>query len=151
MRYLLILSVFLIGCSKEEDVVFNNPYQLRITWQGTGYGFLTKDMLWTKEVNLNNEIFFYIEPDYRSDDSNHKVFNVDIEKLSDTNDVKVILTFNCDTLNIPDEFYGLIRDNIPDFFDIKEEVMVNFYEDKRTVILVEASSVCNPEITVFYE
>ena len=38
MRFLLIFSIFLIGCSKEEDVVFNNPYQLLTAWKGKGYG-----------------------------------------------------------------------------------------------------------------
>jgi hypothetical protein len=46
-----------------------------------------------------------------------------------------------------------MRDGIPDYLNIKKEVLVNFYEDKRTVIFVEASSLrdCNPEISVFYE
>ena len=41
----------------------------------------------------------------------------------------------------------------PDYFDIKGEVFVNFYKDKRTVIEVSPSSDynCNPEFKVFYE
>lgn len=151
MRYLLILSIFLFGCSKEE-VNFKNPYQLELTFLGQGYGLGTKDLLWTKKVDLNNEIIFDINVDYGPNaNSNFQLFDIDITKLSDTTDVKVILTFDCDTATIRHELYGVVRDGIPDYFNIKEEVLVNFYKDKRTVILVEASPVCNPEISVFYE
>ena len=154
MRYfliLLILSIFLFGCSKEE-VNFKNPYQLELTFLGQGYGLGTKDLLWTKKVDLNNEIIFDINVDYGpSANSNFQLFDIDITKLSDTTDVKVILTFDCDTATIRHELYGVVRDGIPDYFNIKEEVLVNFYKDKRTVILVEASPVCNPEISVFYK
>ena len=63
------------------------------------------------------------------------IFDVDITKLADTNNIGnlVILTFDCDTPNIPNETLGFYRDNIPDYFDIKKEVIVNLYEDKRTV------------------
>ena len=152
MRYLLILSIFLIGCTKEEEVVFENPYQLELNWLGQGYGLGTKDHLWTKKVDLNNEIILDINVDYGPNaNSNYKLFDIDITKLSDTNNVRVILTFDCDTATIRHELYGVVRDGIPDYFDIKKEVLVNFYKDKRTVILVEASPICNPEISVFYE
>ena len=151
MRYLLILSVFLFGCSKEESII-SKPYQLRMAWQGQGYGLATKDHLWTKRINLSNEIFLDIDVDYGPNaTSNHKIFDIDITKLSDTTNVRVILTFDCDTSTIIHELYGHVRDGIPEFYDIKEEAMINFYKDKRTVILVEASPVCNPEITVYYE
>jgi len=153
MRYLLILSIFLFGCSKEDAMISKSPYQLRMSWECTGYGCVTTDMLWTKQINLNNKIFYDIIPVYRNYDSNYKTFDIDITKLSDTNDVRVILTFDCDTPNISHETIGFMRDNIPDYFDIKEEVLVNFYEDKRTVIQVSPSSNsnCNPDIRVFYE
>ena len=61
------------------------------------------------------------------------------------------MTFDCDTATIRHELYGIVRDGIPDHFNIKEEVILNFHKDKRTVIIVEASPVCNPEISVFYE
>ena len=152
MRYLPILLLFiLISCSKEE-LVIKNPYQLELSWEGQGYGLGTKDHLWTKKVDLNNEIILNINVDYGpTARSNYKIFDIDITKLSDTNNVKVILTFDCDTATIRHELYGVIRDGIPDYFNIKKEVLVNFYEDKRTIILVEASPVCNPEISVFYE
>ena len=151
IRYLLILSIFFFSCSKEEAVLVN-PYQLELSWVGQGYGLGTKDLLWTKKVDLNNEITFDINVDYGpSANSNFQLFDIDISKLSDTNNVKVILTFDCDTATIRHELYGVVRDGIPDHFNIREEVIVNFYEDKRTVILVEASPVCNPEISVFYE
>ena len=65
-------------------------------------------------------------------------------------------SIDCDAANnwtLLNETFYRIRDGIPDYLNIKEEVMVNFYEDKTTVILVEASSLrdCNPEISVFYE
>ena len=152
MRYLLILSIFLFGCNKEEEVAFENPYQLELSWQGQGYGLGTKDHLWTKKIDLNNEIILDINVDYGpSANSNFQIFDIDITKLSDTTDVKVILTFDCDTATIRHELYGVVRDGIPDYFDIKKEVLINFYKGKRTLILVEASPVCNPEISVFYE
>jgi len=153
MRYLLILSIFLFGCSKEDETILKSPYQLRMSWECTGYACVFTDMLWTKQINLNNKIFYDIIPVYRNFDSNYKTFDIDITKLSDTNDVRVILTFDCDTPNIPHETNGFMRDNIPDYFDIKEEVFINFYEDKRTVIQVSPSSNsnCNPDIRVFYE
>ena len=152
MRYLLILLIFLFSCNKEEEVAFENPYQLELSWQGQGYGLGTKDHLWTKKVDLNNEIILDINVDYGpSANSNFQIFDIDITKLSDTTDVKVILTFDCDTATIRHELYGVVRDGIPDHFNIKEEVIVNFHKDKRTVIIVEASPVCNPEISVFYE
>ena len=151
MKYLLILLIFLFGCSKEDEILDRNPYQLHIAWEGEGYGWGTKDMLWTKEVNLDNKILIDMNPVYGGQGTNFGTFDIDIEKLSDTNDVRVILTFDCDTATIRHELYGVVRDGIPDYFDIKKEVLVNFYKDKRTVILVEASPVCNPEISVFYE
>ena len=151
IRYLLILSIFFFSCSKEEAVL-ENPYQLELSWVGQGYGLGTKDHLWTKKVNLNNEIILDINVDYGPNArSNNQQFDIDITKLSDTTNVRVILTFDCDTATIIHELYGLVRDGIPDHFNIKEEVIVNFYEDKRTLILVEASPICNPEISVFYE
>ena len=152
MRYLLIISIFIFGCSKEEEVSFKNPYQLELSWEGQGYGLGTKDHLWTKKVDLNNEIIYDINVDYGANArSNYQLFDIDITKLSNTTNLKVILTFDCDTATIRHELYGVVRDGIPDHFNIREEVIVNFYEDKRTVILVEASPVCNPEISVFYE
>ena len=113
MRYLLILSVFLFGCSKEEEVVFDNPYQLRMSWECisiSGYSCVTTDMFWTRQINLNNKIFYDIIPVYRNEnlqmDSNYQTFDVDITKLADTNNIKVILTFDCDTPNIPNETLG---------------------------------------------
>jgi len=152
MRYLLILSLLFISCTdKEEEVLFKNPYQLEMAWEGTGYGWGTKDMLWTKTVNLDNKILIDMNPVYGVQDTNFQTFDIDITKLSGTNDVRVILTFDCDTSNIPHETHGFVRDNIPDYFNIKDEVLVNFYDDKKTVILVRASRVCNPDITVSYE
>ncbi|GIR26943.1 MAG: hypothetical protein CM15mP41_1290 [Flammeovirgaceae bacterium] len=48
------------------------------------------------------------------------------------------MTFDCDTATIRHELYGIVRDGIPDHFNIKEEVILNFHKDKRTVIIVEA-------------
>ena len=156
MRYLLILPIFLFGCSKEAEMILKSPYQLRMSWECTsysGYSCVTTDMFWTKQINLNNKIFYNIIPVYGNYDSNYQTFDVDITKLGDTNDIKVILTFDCDSPNISHETIGNIRDNIPDYFDIKEEVLVNFYDDKRTVIQVSPSSNANciPDIRVFYE
>ena len=151
MRHLLILSIFLISCAKEEATI-TKTYQLELSWNGQGYGLGTTDHLWTKKVDLNNEIILDMNVDYGPNArSNYKIFDIDLNKLSDTTNVRVILTFDCDTATIIHELYGLVRDGIPDHFNIKEEALINFYKDKRTVILVEASPVCNPEITVYYE
>ena len=53
MRHLLILSIFLIGCAKEEATI-TKTYQLELSWNGQGYGLGTTDHLWTKKVDLNN-------------------------------------------------------------------------------------------------
>ena len=149
MRVLVILYILIstgnLGCGKEEDVIFENPYQLLTAWKGTGYGQGT--ILWTKQINLNYEIFYDIIPDYKNSDSNFQTFDVDIAKLTDTTDVKVIFTFDCEQ---GDEE---IRDMKPDYFDIKGKVFVNFYKDKRTLIEVSPSSNsnCNPNFKVFYE
>ena len=145
MRYIMILSIFLFSCSKEEQVVFKNPYQLLTAWKGTGYGQGT--ILWTKQINLNYKIFYYIIPGYHTSDTNFQTFDVDISKVGDTTDVKVIFTFDCE-LGIEE-----MRDMKPDYFDIKGEVLVNFYKDKRTLIQVSPSSGsnCNPDFKVFYE
>ena len=141
----MILSIFLFSCSKEEQVVFKNPYQLLTAWKGTGYGQGT--ILWTKQINLNYKIFYYIIPGYHTSDTNFQTFDVDISKVGDTTDVKVIFTFDCE-LGIEE-----MRDMKPDYFDIKGEVFVNFYKDKRTLIQVSPSSGsnCNPDFKVFYE
>ena len=84
IRYLLILSIFFFSCSKEEAIL-ENPYQLELSWVGQGYGLGTKDLLWTKKVDLNNEITFNINVDYGpSANSNFQLFDIDITKLSDT-------------------------------------------------------------------
>ena len=70
---------------------------------------------------------------YEGQNNNFKSFDIDIEKLSVTNDVRVILTFDCDAANnwtLLNETFYRIRDGIPDYLNIKEEVMINFYEDK---------------------
>ena len=145
MRCLLIFSIFLLGCNKEEELIFKNPYQLLTAWKGKGYGQGT--ILWTKQIDLNYKIFYDIIPDYRNSDTNFQTFNVDISKLSDTTDVKVIFTFDCE------QGAEEIRDMKPDIFDIKGEVFVNLYKDKKTVIEVSPSSDynCNLIFRVFYE
>ena len=50
-------------------------------------------------------------------------------------DVKVTLTFSCSAGN---NLYN-------------EDVLVNFYEDKKTVLYVQSVLVCNPDIVVLYE
>jgi len=145
MKYLLILSIFLFGCSKDQELVFKNHYQLLTAWKGTGYGVGT--ILWTKQINLNYKIFYNIIPRYNDADTNFQTFDVDITKLSDTTDIKVIFTFDCELGSEE------IRDMKPDYFDIKGEVLVNIYKDKKTVIEVSPSSNsnCIPNFKVFYE
>ena len=145
MKYLLIFTILFFSCSKDEVVDFKNPYQLLTAWKGKGYGQGT--ILWTKQIDLNYIIFYDIIPDYRNSDTNFQTFDIDISKLGDTTDVKVIFTFDCE------QGAEEIRDMKPDYFDIKGEVFVNFYQDKRTIIEVSPSSNynCNPDFKVFYE
>tara|TARA_Y100000589_G_scaffold74805_1_gene68311 strand:- start:2 stop:442 length:441 start_codon:yes stop_codon:yes gene_type:complete len=144
-KMILFISILFCFSCKEEDLIFENPYQLQTAWKGTGYGQGT--ILWAKQINLNYEIFYDIIPDYKNSDSNFQTFDVDIAKLADTTHVKVIFTFDCEQ---GDEE---IRDMKPDYFDIKGEVFVNFYKDKRTIIEVSPSSnySCDPNFKVFYE
>ena len=73
----------------------------------------------------------------------NNVFNVTsgnqsfvVEGLVETNDVRVTLIYDCDT--------GKQE-------DLSEEVLVNFYEDTKTVIEIGSVLICNPDIKVFYE
>ena len=141
---ILFISILFCFSCKEEDLIFENPYQLQIAWKGTGYGQGT--ILWAKQLNLNYKIFYDIIPDYKNSDSNFQTFDVDIAKLADTTHVKVIFTFDCE------QGAEEIRDMKPDYFDIKGEVFVNFYKDKRTIIEVSPSSnySCDSNFKVFY-
>ena len=117
-------------------------------WVSTA-GYSQGTHLWTRVINLNNKIFIDVNPVYRANSFtyiNNHIYDIDITKLEISNDIKVILTFDC-------ELGVGIRDMIPDYFDIKEEVLVNFYKDKRTVIEVSPSSDsnCNPILKVYYE
>ena len=112
MRYLLILSIFLFGCSKEDEMILKSPYQLRMSWECTsisGYSCVTTDMFWTKQINLNNKIFYDIIPVYGNYDSNYQTFDVDITKLADTNNIKVADVTEHDT----DAVQGLLSISMP--------------------------------------
>ena len=57
---ILFISILFCFSCKEEDLIFENPYQLQTAWKGTGYGQGT--ILWAKQINLNYEIFYDIIP-----------------------------------------------------------------------------------------
>ena len=117
MRYLLILSLFLISCT-EEEVVDRNIYTLELRYDG--------DRLTFKQISLPDNLFDIT--------SSNQTF--DVVGISDTNDVRVTLTFDC---------------SVGGKENLNEEVLVNFYEDRRTVLIIDRVLNCNPAIQVIYE
>ena len=72
----------------------------------------------------------------------NNVFNVtsgnqsfEVEGLDDTNDVRLTISFGC---NAGGNSYT-------------KELLVNFYDDKTTVLLIERVVTCTPVIQVLYE
>tara|TARA_B110000014_G_scaffold101624_1_gene69754 strand:- start:128 stop:481 length:354 start_codon:yes stop_codon:yes gene_type:complete len=117
MRYLIILSFFLISCI-EEIVIDNNLLMLDLRYDGDR---LTFKQISTPQILLDVT-------------SNNQSF--DVVGVSDTNDVRVTLIYDCDTGK---------EENL------NKEVLVNFYEDRRTVLEITSVLICNPTIKVLYE
>ena len=83
-----------------------------------------KEALKRLDNYLDNKILIDMNPVYGGQGTNFGTFDIDIEKLSVTNDVRVILTFDCDAANnwtLLNETYYRIRDGIPDYFDLDSD------------------------------
>ena len=123
MKYLFILSFFLISCIKEEDVdelLEGFPptvYELKLRYDG--------DRLTFTQISLPNEVFNVT--------SNNQSFEY---ATYGRNDISVKLIYDCETGNQK---------------NLNKDVSVNFYEDKITVLEISKVTVCDPEVKVLYE
>ena len=123
MRYLFILSFFLISCIKEEDVdellegFLPTVYELKLRYDG--------DRLTFTQISLPNEVFNVT--------SNNQSFEY---ATYNRNDISVKLIYDCETGNQK---------------NLNKDVSVNFYEDKITVLEISKVTVCDPEVKVLYE
>ena len=124
MKYLFILSFFLMSCIKEEDVdelLEGFPptvYELKLRYDG--------DRLTFTQISLPNEVFNVT--------SNNQSF--EYSTWWEVTDVKVLLIYDCETEQ---------KENL------SKEVLVNFYIDKITVLEISSIANCNPEVKVLYE
>lgn len=122
MRYLLILSFFLFSCS----LILPEPlpsYTLELRYTDKS----TTPRLTFIQISLINYVLDVT--------SQNQTFTLDIGLLK-IDDVRVTLIYDCDTGK---------QENL------SEEVLVNFYEDTKTVIEITSVLICNPDIKVFYE
>ena len=119
MRYLLILLLLFLFACDEEEVIDRNIYSLELRYDG--------DRLEFKQISLPDNVFDVVQGlDSQS---------WDVVGLSDTNDVRVALTYDC---SVGGKGYS-------------DEVQANFYEDRKTVLLIERVVTCQPNIQVIYE
>ena len=122
MRYLLILSMFfLLSCSEDDEVIIPS---------------YTLELRYTDESIIRRLTFIQISlPNYVLDvTSQNQTFTLD-KGMVRIDDVIVTLTFSCSAGN---NLYN-------------EDVLVNFYEDRKTVLEISRVVVCNPDIKVLYE
>ena len=94
---------------------------------------------YTLELRYSGDRLTFLEislPNYVLDviTSENQIFTLD-KWMPTIEDVKVTLTFSCSAGN---NLYN-------------EDVLVNFYEDKKTVLYVQSVNGCNPDIVVLYE
>ncbi|MDG2342150.1 MAG: hypothetical protein P8L24_03685 [Cytophagales bacterium] len=121
MRYLLILSFFLFSCS----LILPEPlpsYTLELRYTDKS----TTPRLTFIQISLINYVLDVT--------SQNQTFTLDIGLLK-IEDVTVTLTFSCE---IDTNLYS-------------GDVLVNFYEDKKTVLYVQSVASCNPDVVVLYE
>ena len=124
MRYLLILSIFLISC---EDDMLPTVYNLELRYDGDRLEF-------SRISVLSNPASSPAFPEHAFDfNSNNESF--EIYGLKNTIDVYVTLSFFC---TADGEFHT-------------EELKADFYEDKTTVLLIEKVIGCEPTIQILYE
>ena len=121
MKYLFILSFFLFSCS----LILPEPlpsYTLELRYTDES----TTPRLTFIQISLINYVLDVT--------SQNQTFTLDIGFLK-IDDVRVTLTFSCEVGN---NLYN-------------EDVIVNFYEDSKTVLEISRVVVCNPDIVVLYE
>ena len=124
MRYLLILSIFLISC---EDDMLPTVYNLELRYYGDRLEF-------SRISVLSNPASSPAFPEHAFDfNSNNESF--EIYGLKNTIDVYVTLSFFCTA----------------DGENHTKEVKADFYDDKTTVLLIETVIGCEPTIQVIYE
>ena len=114
--------MFLFSCSSEDDEVIIPSYTLELRY--------------TSEATIRRLTFIQISlPNYVLDvTSQNQTFTLD-KGMVRIDDVRVTLTFSCSAGN-----------NI-----YNEDVLVNFYEDRKTVLEISRVVVCNPDIKILYE
>ena len=123
MRFLFILSFLLISCSKEEE-----EEDFVCCLQPTVFDLKLRydgDELTFKQIALQNKVFNVT--------SNNQSFEY---ATYNRNDISVTLIYDCETDK---------KENL------NKEVLVNFYEDKITVLEISSVANCNPEVKVLYE
>ena len=121
MRILIILSLLFISCVEDEDDYHVDPEPVVYSLELRYDG----DRLIFNQIALPNNVFEVT--------SGNQSFGV--TGLNDTDDVRLTLTFGC---TAGGNTYT-------------EEVLVNFYDDLKTVLLIERVVTCNPEVQVIYE
>ena len=114
--------MFLFACSDDDDEVIIPSYTLELRY--------------TDESTTPRLTFIQISlPNYVLDvTSQNQTFTLD-KGMVRIDDVRVTLTFSCSAGN---NLYN-------------EDVLVNFYEDRKTVLEISRVVVCNPDIKVLYE
>ena len=112
---------FLLSCSEDDEVIIPS---------------YTLELRYTSEATIRRLTFIQISlPNYVLDvTSQNQTFTLD-KGMVRIDDVRVTLTFSCSAGN-----------NI-----YNEDVLVNFYEDRKTVLEISRIVVCNPDIKVLYE
>lgn len=121
MRYLLIFSLLFVSCN---DIITEEE----IIEEPVGYTLELRysgDRLIFNQIALPNNVF-----EVSSGNQSFSVLG-----LNDTDDVRLTLTFGCTAGGST----------------YTEEVLVNFYDDLKTVLLIERVVTCNPEVQVIYE
>ena len=112
---------FLLSCSEDDEVIIPS---------------YTLELRYTDESIIRRLTFIQISlPNYVLDvTSQNQTFTLD-KGMVRIDDVRVTLTFSCSAGN-----------NI-----YNEDVLVNFYEDRKTVLEISRVVVCNPDIKILYE
>ena len=114
MRYLLIFSLLFVSCN---DIITEEE----IIEEPVGYTLELRysgDRLIFNQIALPNNVF-----EVSSGNQSFSVLG-----LNDTDDVRLTLTFGCTAGGST----------------YTEEVLVNFYDDLKTVLLIERVVTCNP-------
>tara|TARA_S200000501_G_C20420151_1_gene567634 strand:- start:174 stop:557 length:384 start_codon:yes stop_codon:yes gene_type:complete len=119
---LLFISFLLISCSKKVD-------ELITGFQPTVFELKLRydgDELTFTQIFVSDAVFNVT--------SNNQSF--EYATYWEVTDVKVLLIYDCETEQ---------KENL------NKEVLVNFYDDKITVLEISSVANCNPEVKVLYE